>query len=122
MPAAGSAPPLAAAALEPVKNAYVYTMAMTHFARGYGAARLGDSAAASREAEELARLKAALDEQKDKYWATEVEVQRLAVVAWGKLAGGDRPGELDLEDVEVPLRGDRADEEEATLRDRQLAA
>ena len=85
----------AAAALEPVKNAYVYTVAMTHFARGYGAARLGDAAAASREAEELARLKAALDEQKDKYWATEVEVQRLAVVAWGKLAAGERQAGLD---------------------------
>jgi len=85
----------AAAALQPVPNAYVYTVAMTHFARGYGSARLGDSAAASREAEELARLKAALDEQKDKYWATEVEVQRLAVAAWGKLAAGERQAGLE---------------------------
>ncbi|MEA3195546.1 MAG: hypothetical protein QOD26_3879, partial [Betaproteobacteria bacterium] len=55
----------------------------------------GDAAAASREAEALARLKATLDEQKDKYWATEVEVQRLAVVAWGKLAAGERQAGLD---------------------------
>ncbi|HUQ26253.1 MAG TPA: hypothetical protein VM140_11325 [Burkholderiales bacterium] len=85
----------AAAALQPVANAYVYTIAMTHFARGYGSARLGDVAAATREAEELGRLKATLEEQKDKYWATEVEVQRLAVVAWGKLAAGERQAGLD---------------------------
>jgi tetratricopeptide (TPR) repeat protein len=33
--------------------------------------------------------------EKDKYWATEVEVQRLAVVAWGKLAAGERQAGLD---------------------------
>ena len=85
----------AATALELVPNAYVYTAAMTHFARGYGAARLGDTAMASREAEELARLKATLEEQKDKYWATEVEVQRLEVVAWSKLAAGERQAALE---------------------------
>ncbi|HXJ10024.1 MAG TPA: hypothetical protein VNH12_10980, partial [Burkholderiales bacterium] len=84
----------AAAALEPVANAYVYTIAMTHFARGYGSARLGDAKAAMREAEQLAGLKATLDEQKDKYWATEVEVQRLAVAAWGMLAANERQAAL----------------------------
>jgi hypothetical protein len=79
-----------ASGLQPVPNDFAFTVALTHFARGYGAARLGDAAAAMREAQELERLKAALDEQKDKYWATEVEVQRLAVAAWGMLAGGER--------------------------------
>jgi hypothetical protein len=85
----------AATALEPTPNAYVYTVAMTHFARGYGSARLGNAAAASREAEELARLKAKLEEMNDKYWATEVEVQRLSVVAWAKLAAGDKQAALE---------------------------
>jgi len=86
----------AAAALEPVANAYVYTTAMTHFARGYGAARLGDWAGAAKESGALATLQQQLVAQNDKYWATEVEVQRLSVAAWGQLAKGERDNALAL--------------------------
>jgi hypothetical protein len=82
-----------AASLPARPTNFPYTTAMTHFARGYGSARLGDTAAALREGEELGRLGRELG--KDKYWATEVEVQRLVVVAWGKLAAGERQAGLD---------------------------
>jgi hypothetical protein len=77
-----------ATALEAVPNAYLYTVAMTHFGRGYGAARLGDWATAAKEAGELGNIQQQLAAQNDKYWATEVEVQRLSVAAWGQLAKG----------------------------------
>jgi len=83
-----------ALSLEPREMPYLYTTAMTHFARGYGAARLGDGGAAEREAGELARLKSGLDAQKDKYWSTEVEVQHLSVLGWSKLAKGERDAAL----------------------------
>jgi hypothetical protein len=83
-----------ARSLEPRETPYLYTSAMTHFARGYGAARLGDAAAAEREAAELARLKSGLEAQKDKYWSTEVAVQHLTVVAWAQLAKGERGAAL----------------------------
>jgi tetratricopeptide (TPR) repeat protein len=68
---------------------------MTHFSRGYGAARLGDVAAAAREAAELERIRQELEAKKDKYWSTEVEVQRLSVAAWGRLAANERQAALD---------------------------
>jgi tetratricopeptide (TPR) repeat protein len=94
-----------ATALEPAPNAFPFTVAMTHYARGYGAARLGDAAGAEREAAELARIRTELASKNDKYWAAEVEAQRLAVMAWSKWAKGERDAALaemrkaaDLED------------------------
>jgi tetratricopeptide (TPR) repeat protein len=96
----------AAAALEVRPSAFLYTPALTHFARGYAAARLGDAAHAEAEAAALAKLQQALAAKDDKYWATEVEVQRLAVVAWAQLARGEGAAALatmskaaDLEDT-----------------------
>jgi len=83
-----------AAALEARESPYPYTVAMTHFARGYGAARLGDAAQAEREAGVLDQLVQKLNEQKDKYWSTEVGVQQLSVAAWAKLAKGDKEAAL----------------------------
>ena len=71
---------------QPTKHAY--TDAITHFARALGAARSGDAAAAEKDAAELARLHKALQDAKDNYWATEVEVQRLAIAGWIALAQG----------------------------------
>lgn len=95
-----------AAALEPGSTKFLFTAALTHFARGYGAARLGDAAAAEREAAELGRIQQGLEAQKDKYWSTEVAVQQQSVAAWAALAKGDRDGALaqmrkaaDLEDT-----------------------
>src|SRR3989475_2539929 len=83
-----------ASGLEVRQSAYLYAAALTNFARGYGAARLGDSAGAEREAAELGRLQKALEAQNDKYWSTEVEAQRLSVVAWSELARGNRDAAL----------------------------
>jgi tetratricopeptide (TPR) repeat protein len=95
-----------ASALEVRQSAFLYTAALTNFARGYGAARLGDAAGAEREAAELGRLQKALEAQNDKYWSTEVEAQRLSVIAWSELAKGNRDAALaqmhkaaDLEDT-----------------------
>ena len=72
--------------LQPTKHPY--TDAITHFARALGATRSGDTAAAEKEAVELARLHKTLQDAKDNYWATEVETQRLAVAGWISLAQG----------------------------------
>jgi hypothetical protein len=62
--------------------------AMTRYARGYAAARRGNAAGAEGEAAELERLRKLLES--DRYWATEVEVQRLTVLAWAEWARGAR--------------------------------
>jgi tetratricopeptide (TPR) repeat protein len=79
--------------------------AMTYSARAIGAARSGDTAAAQKDAEELARLHKALQEAKDNYWATEVEVMRLTAAGWIAQAQGNAENALkfmraaaDLED------------------------
>jgi tetratricopeptide (TPR) repeat protein len=79
--------------------------AMTYSARAIGASRSGDVAAAQKDAEELARLHKALQEAKDNYWATEVEVMRLTAAGWIAFAQGNADNALkfmraaaDLED------------------------
>jgi tetratricopeptide (TPR) repeat protein len=85
----------AAMKLEPITNDLHYTEAVSRFARGLGAARSGDSALAQAEVGHLARLRDAL-KGKDEYWATEVEVSRLAVSAWTTLASGEKDQALKL--------------------------
>ena len=68
------------------RRSFWFAEAITHFARALGAARSGEIAAAQKESEELARLHKALQDAKDNYWATEVEVQRLAIAGWIALA------------------------------------
>jgi tetratricopeptide (TPR) repeat protein len=74
--------------LQPQPTKFLFTDAITYFARALGAARSGDTAAAEKDAEELARLHKALQDAKNNYWATEVETQRLAVAGWIALAQG----------------------------------
>lgn len=62
--------------------------AISHFARGIGAARSGDTAKAMQEASRLAELRDAAAST-SAYWATQVEIQRLAVRAWAEYAGGN---------------------------------
>jgi tetratricopeptide (TPR) repeat protein len=82
--------------LELRPNNFPFTEALTHFARALGAARSGDAAAAEQEVQELARLRDALTAAKSEYWATEVEVSRLAAAAWTALAQGKRDDALRL--------------------------
>jgi tetratricopeptide (TPR) repeat protein len=74
--------------LQPQPTTFPYTDAITYFARALGAARSGDTAAAEKDAGELARLHKALQDAKNNYWATEVEIQRLAVAGWIALTQG----------------------------------
>jgi len=79
----------AAMQLQPVATSYAFTDAITHFARALGALRSGDVAAGDREAQVLAALHKKLVDAKNTYWATEVEVQRLAVSGWTEHAKGN---------------------------------
>jgi len=60
--------------------------AVMAFARGYGAARAGDAAAARQEAERLAALGEALAVQKQPYWVEQADIQRQIVLAWAARA------------------------------------
>jgi tetratricopeptide (TPR) repeat protein len=94
-----------AIALQPRTTPFLFPDAITHFARGLGYARTGDAASARKEESRLAQLRDGLAEQKNTYWSSQVEVQRLAVDAWIALAQGARDDALksmrasaDLED------------------------
>lgn len=71
---------------------FPYTDAMTWFARGLGAARLGQGAEAEAAATALKRIQERLVGAKELYWARQVEIQAAAVAAWSALAVG-RTGE-----------------------------
>ncbi|HVL36842.1 MAG TPA: hypothetical protein VM489_14320, partial [Burkholderiales bacterium] len=71
-------------------------VAVTHFARGLGAARSGDVAAANAEIAALGRIVADLTARKDPYWPIVVEAQRLAVSAWVARSEGRRADALRL--------------------------
>src|SRR5499426_1577403 len=75
-----------AADLTPSTSNFPFTEAMTHFARAVGAARRGDPAAAQKDVETIEVLRDRLKAAKSEYWAGEVEVMRLASVAWVALA------------------------------------
>ena len=78
----------AAAKLEVRETPVPYTDAMTHFARGLGAAHLGDNENARASQEALARIHGRLAQSNEPYWAQQVEIQRRAVAAWLALAEG----------------------------------
>jgi tetratricopeptide (TPR) repeat protein len=74
--------------LQPQPTKFPFAEAITYFARALGAARSGDTAAAEKDAAELTRLHQTLQDAKNTYWATEVEIQRLAVAGWIAQAQG----------------------------------
>ena len=75
-----------AAQLPPTPSTFPFTEAMTHFTRALGAGRSGDPAAAQTDVERLAALRDELRAAKSEYWGNEVEVMRLASLAWIALA------------------------------------
>ena len=92
----------------PVKPTKIlYVNAITHFARGIGAARSGDAAAARAELERLAELRDQLAAAKNSYWVGQVEIQLLGVSAWTALAEGRR-------DEALKLMREAADKESAS--------
>jgi hypothetical protein len=69
---------------------FPYADAMTWFARGLGAARLGQAAAANESATALQQIRERLSKASENYWARQVEIQELAVEAWAALAAGKK--------------------------------
>jgi hypothetical protein len=75
----------AAASLTPRPGAPPAAGAITFWARALGAARLGELAEARQNIEQLQQMKSKLEASADgaaKYWAGQVEIQRLAAAAW----------------------------------------
>jgi len=75
---------------------YPVAEAIIYFARGIGAARKGDPASARKALEALEELKKSALNAKDDYWATQVDIQRLAVAAWTAYAEGNKDEALKL--------------------------
>ena len=67
---------------------FPYTDAMTWFARGLGAARLGHAVAGNEAATALRQIQERLSKANERYWARQVEIQATAVSAWSALAAG----------------------------------
>ena len=65
---------------------FPYTEAMTWFARGFGAARLGQARAANESGTALQQIRERLLKAGENYWARQVEIQEVAVGAWAALA------------------------------------
>lgn len=67
---------------------FPHTDAMTWFARGLGAARLGELAAANESVTALEQARDRLLRANENYWALQVEIQEFAVRAWVALGAG----------------------------------
>jgi hypothetical protein len=67
---------------------------VTRFARGVGAIRTGDTAAARAEVTALAAIEAELVRRGDPYWPRVTRVKQRALTAWLALAAGDTTGAL----------------------------
>jgi len=83
-----------AAQLELRETPFPYTDAMTWFARGLGAARLGQAVAANESATALRQIRDRLLKADEPYWSQQVEIQQLAVSAWTALAAGEKKNAL----------------------------
>jgi hypothetical protein len=68
--------------------------AMTWFAHGLGAARLGRAQAADESAAALEQIRERLLKAGENYWAQQVEIQEVTVRAWAALAEGRKDAAL----------------------------
>jgi hypothetical protein len=85
-----------AAATLAVINSVPWARAVTHFAKGLGAARAGDAAAAKAEVAIMQGLVTQLKNANDSYWAHVVGAQAMAVDAWIAHAEGRHADALRL--------------------------
>jgi hypothetical protein len=76
--------------LVPRETPFPHTDAMTWFARGLGAARLGQVTVANESVAELRTIQERLVRAGESYWAQQVEIQELEVRAWAALAEGNK--------------------------------
>jgi tetratricopeptide (TPR) repeat protein len=75
---------------------FPYTDAMTWFARGLGAARLGQTPAANESAAALQQIRERLSKVGENYWEQQVEIQEFAIRAWAALAENKKEEALRL--------------------------
>ena len=73
---------------------FPYTDAITWFARGLGAARMGHAMGANEAATALTQIQERLSKANERYWARQVEIQATAVSAWSALAAGNNEDAL----------------------------
>jgi hypothetical protein len=72
------------------RERFSWTEANLHFARALGAAHSGDSEAARKEVQQLTSIREILVQEKNAYWADQVDIQREVATAWITLAEGKR--------------------------------
>jgi tetratricopeptide (TPR) repeat protein len=77
-----------AANLEVNPSKFPHVMAITYFARALGAARAGKTEAAKVDTAKLAEMRDKLREEKNSYWAGQVDVQHQVATAWVLYADG----------------------------------
>jgi hypothetical protein len=70
------------------ESPFAFADAITWFARGLGAGRLGHAEAANQAAEALRQIQERLLKANEHYWARQVEIQATAVSAFAALAAG----------------------------------
>ena len=99
----------AAAALPIAPTEYPQADSLTHFTRGLGMARLGNSKGANAEIDAMNRLRAAMEKSGDAYWAARTQEQILAVSAWVAFAGGAK-------DKAAVMMRQAADGEDASIK------
>ena len=79
----------AAARLVPAQGKFPYADAVTHFARGLGAAHTGDAATARAAIASLGHIGEQLAASGESYWAGQIDIQRREVAATLALAEGN---------------------------------
>jgi tetratricopeptide (TPR) repeat protein len=92
-----------AAGLEVRPSQFAFVPAITHFARALGAARSGKPEAAKADIAKLAELRDKLREQKDAYWAEQVDIQWQVANAWVLNAEGKHDEALKMMSAAVDL-------------------
>ncbi len=72
------------------RERFSWTEANLHFARALGASHIGDTETARKDLQQLASIQENLAQEKNAYWADQVEIQREIAAAWITLAEGKR--------------------------------
>jgi hypothetical protein len=85
-----------AAQLTPQETPFSYTEAITWFARGLGAAHLGQAPVAYESAAALKRIREQLSKANENYWARQVEIEEIEIWAWASLAENKKEEALRL--------------------------
>ncbi len=72
------------------RERYAWTEANLHFARALGASHVGDTEAARKDLQQLVSIREILLQEKNAYWADQIDIQREIATAWITLAEGKR--------------------------------